>query len=388
MILGHGRLVLLVGVLGLALAGCSALPSTGPTTAEVTDQAQSGPDVRYILRDVDENVVSVLATHQMASFSGSFGDRRPPPDQRIGIGDTVTVTIWEAAAGGLFSSPVVSANSTGTRSAVIPPQTVAKDGSITVPYAGRIQVAGLTTPEVERRIVSNLTGKAIEPQALVTVPAGTANSVTVLGEVTNGNRIPLSVRGERILDVIAAAGGIRAPAHETFVTLQRGGRTVVVPMQRLILNSSENIYAHPNDVVTVVRDPQTFSVFGAAGRNAVVPFEAAGITLEQALAKSGGLIDTRSDPFGVFLLRYEPLRVAKLLDPHFEAASSNQMVPVVYRVNLRDAKSYFLAQGIKIRNRDMIYIANAPLNEIQKVLQLFTTVAQPVSSAAAAASVF
>ncbi|MCA3642145.1 MAG: polysaccharide export protein, partial [Methylobacterium sp.] len=289
---------------------------------------------------------------------------------------------------GLFSSPAIDRNSTGARSAVIPPQIVAKDGSITVPYAGRIRVAGLTTPEVELRIVAGLTGKAIEPQVLVTVPLGLSNAVTVLGEGTNGARVPLSVRGERILDVLASAGGIRAPAHETFVTLQRRGRTAAVPMQRLVLNASENIYAHPDDVITVVRDPQTYSVFGAAGRNAVVPFDAADMTLEQAVAKAGGLLDWRSDPQGVFLLRYETAAVARQLDPTIKVAPPDAKVPVIYKINLRDAKSYFLAQNIQIRNRDMLYVANSPATEIQKVLGLLLSAAQPVTTGAAIATAF
>ena len=373
---------------GLALAGCAALPSTGPTTMEVSEQANVGAEVRFVLRDVDDQVVSVLASSRPHSFHGSFGDSRPAPSQRIGIGDTVQVTIWEAAAGGLFSSPAIDRNSTGARSAVIPPQIVAKDGSITVPYAGRIRVAGLTTPEVELRIVAGLTGKAIEPQVLVTVPLGLSNAVTVLGEGTNGARVPLSVRGERILDVLASAGGIRAPAHETFVTLQRRGRTAAVPMQRLVLNASENIYAHPDDVITVVRDPQTYSVFGAAGRNAVVPFDAADMTLEQAVAKAGGLLDWRSDPQGVFLLRYETAAVARQLDPTIKVAPPDAKVPVIYKINLRDAKSYFLAQNIQIRNRDMLYVANSPATEIQKVLGLLLSAAQPVTTGAAIATAF
>jgi len=372
----------------LMVAGCAALPSTGPTTTEVVSSATEGESIRYILRDVDDSIVTILSSARDRTLHGSFGDRRPPPHQRIGIGDTLSITIWEAAAGGLFSSPVIDRASAGSRTAAIPPQEVARDGSVTVPYAGRIRVAGLTTPEVEKRIVTQLTGKAIEPQVLVTVPAGLSNSVTVLGEVTNGARVPLSVRGERVLDIIAMAGGIRAPTHETFISLQRNGHAVSVPMQRLIKNPSENIFAHPRDVLTVIRDPQTFSVFGAAGRNAVVPFDAAGITLEQALAKAGGLLDHRSDPYGVFLLRYESRDVARQLDPNFALAARDTRVPVIYRLNLRDPRSYFLAQTIQIRNRDMIYIANAPLNEIQKVLQLFTTAASPVSAAATAAAVF
>lgn len=372
----------------LALAGCTALPSAGPTTMEVVASAEVDGNFRYILRDVDEQVTSILSSVGDRSFIGHFGDRRPPPHQRISIGDRVSVTIWEAAAGGLFSQPAIDRNSTGARSANIPEQIVSRDGSITVPYAGRVQVTGLTTPEVERRIVERLTGKAIEPQVLVTVPQGLSNSVTVLGEVTAGARVPLSVRGERILDVLAMAGGVRAPAHETFVTLQRGGRTVSVPMQRLVSSASENIYAHPHDVLTIIRDPQTFSVFGAAGRNAVVPFDAAGITLEQAVAKAGGLLDYRSDPYGVFLMRFESVSIARQLDPKFETAARDTRVPVIYRLNLRDPRSYFLAQKIRVHNNDMIYVANAPLNELNKVLAVFSTAASSVSAAAVAKSVF
>jgi polysaccharide biosynthesis/export protein len=383
-----GKKFVAVAALAFGLAACSSLPSTGPTSAEVVSSASEGSTIRYILRDVDESVSSILSSAYAQTFQKSFGDRRPPPSQRIGIGDAVSVTIWEAAAGGLFSSPAVDRNSTGARSAVIPQQIVARDGSITVPYAGRVAVAGLTTPDVERRIVERLTGKAIEPQVLVTVPLGLSNSVTVLGEVTNGARVPLSVRGERVLDVIAAAGGIRAPAHETFVSLSRGGKSVALPMQRLISTPSENIFAHPRDVITVVRDPQTFSVFGATGRNAVVPFEAAGITLEQAIAKAGGLLDYRSDPYGVFLLRYESVAVARQLDPNFDQAFKDTRVPVVYRLNLRDPHSYFLAQTIKVRNRDMIYVANSPVSELGKILSLFTSAATPIATGAAIAATF
>lgn len=386
--ISSGRIWAGIVLAAIGLAGCSALPSSGPTSAEVTTASTSETSIRYILRDVDEEIVSILSSSRARSFNESFGDRRPAPSQRIGIGDTILVTIWEAAAGGLFSSPAIDRNSTGARSAVIPEQVVARDGSITVPYAGRVAVAGLTTPEVERRIVERLTGKAIEPQVLVTVPRGMSNAVTILGEVTNGARVPLSVRGERILDVLASAGGIRAPAHETFVSLQRGGRSVTVPLQRLIKNPADNIFAHPSDVLTVIRDPQTFSAFGATGRNAVVPFDAAGITLEQALAKAGGLLDFRSDPEGVFLLRYESADTARQLDPNFAMAARDTRVPVVYRVNMRDPRSYFLAQKIDVRNRDMVYIANAPLNELQKVLALFNTAAQPALTASALANGF
>ena len=161
------------------------------------------------------------------------------------------------------------------------------DGAVTVPYAGRIRVAGRSTAQVEQVIVQALTSKAIEPQALVTVIKNIANTVTVIGEVTSGARVPLSVRGDRILDVVAEAGGTKAPPHETFLTLVRESRSVRIPMQALLSNPNENIPVRAGDVVIVAREPQTFTAAGATGQNNVIPFDTIGITLDQAIARAG-----------------------------------------------------------------------------------------------------
>ncbi len=113
---------------------------------------------------------------------------------------------------------------------------------------------------------SGLADKAIEPQAIVTVTKSITNTATVSGEVVTGARVPLSVGGDHLLDVIAAAGGAKAPVFDIFVRLSRGGVTVTIPMAKLVSNPGENIYAWPGDVLTLVQVPQTFSVFGATAR--------------------------------------------------------------------------------------------------------------------------
>ncbi|NLH82929.1 MAG: polysaccharide export protein [Phyllobacteriaceae bacterium] len=363
-----------------ALAGCSSLPAQGPSASDVMSDAAptdaSGYE-GYLVVDLDGRVADVLASRANATLVGRFGDHRPAPDTPIGIGDSVSVTIWEAAAGGLFSTPLSASGSPGSRSAVIPEQVVARDGSITVPYAGRLKVAGLATPVVEKRIVEALNGKAIEPQALVTVSKNISNTVTVTGEITTGARVPLSARGDRILDVIASTGGLRAPVHETFVSLSRGGRTATVPVQALLDRPAENIYVRPGDTLTLVRDPQTFTAFGATGRNAVVPFDARGITLEEAVAKSGGLLDYQSDPSAVFLLRTESAELARRLDPNRPIPVGRQVVDVVYRVDLRNTNSFFLARRVMVQNKDILYVANAPSTSIQKVLSVVQQAATP-----------
>src|SRR5208282_2602480 len=203
----------------------------------------------------------------------------PPPGQTPSTNTPQTVPL---------PTEGISAGGQG-QSATFPDQQVAPDGAITVPYAGRVPAAGRTPAEVQQTIEALLADKALQPQALVIVRKSDANAVTVAGEVVAGARVPLTPGGDRVLQVIAAAGGANAPVYETFVRLSRHGVTATIPLERLIADPAEDIYAQPGDVLTLVRVPQTFSVFGAAGRNAAITFDAEKLTLSEALAKSQGL---------------------------------------------------------------------------------------------------
>ncbi len=365
----------------LALIGCSTLSGSGPSTDDVI--VQSGPPgaQRYEIIDINSAAIEILRQRGADSFLSHFGDYRPSVEPKIGVGNSVSVTIWEAGAGGLFSAPLVSDRfSTGSKSSTIPDQVVGSDGSISVPYAGRIRVAGRTTQEVQRIVEHALAGKAIEPQVLINMPRSVSNSVTVTGEVVNGARVPLSVRGDRVMDVIASAGGIRAPVNETYVQLSRGRETVRVAMTRVSADPKENIFMRPNDVLTLIRDPQTFVAYGATGKNAEIPFDAEGINLTQALAKAGGLMDFRSDPAGVFVFRFEPESVVRALDPNSTIAGPHQLTPVVYRLNLRDAASLFLAQSFRVQNRDLLYVSTAPITDAQKVMEVVALITGPAAT--------
>jgi polysaccharide export outer membrane protein len=378
------------------VSACNSLPGSGPSSSEITAASRPTKDggTRFALVDVDPSVVGVMDGWAAASLQGSFGQQRAVSTQAIGVGDYVQVVIWEASSGGLFSAPANDRITPGQRSAVIPEQVVGSDGAITVPYAsrppilnGRVQVINKTPQEVETDIVKALTGKAIEPQALVTVTKNVANTVTVIGEVTTGARVPLTTRGDRLLDVIATAGGIKTAAHETFVTLARDGSSVRIPMQAILQDPAENVFVRPGDVVSVARDPQTFTAAGATGANAVIPFDAIGITLDQAIARAGGLNDNRADPAGVYIIRYErPLEYDQLGLRRPDPVTQSQ-VPVIYRVNMRDPNGFFLARRFPVRNKDIVFVSNASSMDLQKVMTILLPFLGAGASAAAVGAV-
>lgn len=367
-----------VGVV-LVLAGCSA---SGPTRRELLS-AGSQADASFALIEVSDATLDRVSVWHRPSLSAIFGDYRAPVVQRVEVGDVVQVSLWEAGGGAIFASATLNdARSVTPRASAIPDQVVASEGTITVPYAGRVKVAGLTPHQVEDIIVKQLTGKVAQPQAVVTVTKNVSQSVTVTGDVTSGARIPLSARGDRVLDVIASAGGVKAAVHEAFVTLSRDGSSLSVPLQTLLAHAKENVYVRPNDVITVYRAPQSFTAVGATGRQALVPFDAGGLTLEEALGKAGGLLDDRADPAGVFVLRYEPVELVKGFAGVPDHLMSRAIVPVAYWLNMRNAEAWFRARKFAMHDKDILYVSHAPITEVEKIVRIFSTLTSPAASGA------
>jgi len=252
---------------------------------------------------------------------------------------------------------------------------VTPDGTINMPFAGRVPAKGLTTYEIETEIVKRLQGKANQPQVLVRIVKNNTSNVTVIGEVGNSTVMPLTPKGEHLLDAVAAAGGGKQPINRMSIQLSRDNVTATMAFDSVIRDPKQNILLKPGDVVTALYQPQSFSVLGATGKNEEIPFEAQGISLAQALARSGGLNDNRADARGVFVFRFED---AKLVDvPGEVKKTTDGTVPVVYQIDLRDPATLFVTQNFPIQDHDVIYVSNAPTAEFEKVLRLMVSVAMP-----------
>lgn len=345
-------------------SGCSTMPTSGPASAYVQIGQLDPESLPYALVRVTPEVVAVLERNS-TRIGRVFTDRRGPAEIRFGVGDVVSVTLFESAAGGLFI-PLEAGVRPGNF-VTLPNQAVDTQGNITVPYAGAIQARGKTAVEVQKSIVAALKDRAIEPQAVVALVDQRASSVSVLGEVGTPSRLPVSQSGERLLDAIARAGGPKNPGYDTWVMLDRGGRQALAPFAALVNEPSNNIYVRPQDTVYVFTQPQTFLAFGASGQQGQFPFGAWRLSLAESLAKAGGLNDNLADPASVFLYRAEPRKVAEQLGVNC-AGFTGPFIPIIYNLNLRDPAGYFLATKFEMRNKDVVLASNASSVESSKFL--------------------
>ncbi len=372
-------------VLPVFFAGCSALPGTGPATHDISSQIDAHQSW-YQVVDIDENVIASLHGRAAPSFL-AFSQYKAASEPVIGAGDIIRLTVWEAAPGNLFSATLTTTSSAGTTvgGTTIPDQVVPHAGTISVPFAGEVHVAGKSPREVENIVQKKLRAKSVDPQVLVNIVKSLRSMVTVTGDAIGGSQVQLGPGNEHVLDAIAQVGGLKMAEHETFVTLVRNNKSVTLSFSELTNNPAENILLASGDLLLVNKRPRTYTILGAVTRNAEVPFEARNITLGQAVARAGGLTDDRADATGVFIFRYEKAdQVASLLqEPVFVMPGSGK-VAVIYRLNLRDPKGLFFAQAFPIFEGDMIYVSDAPAAELAKFLAIINSTAQPAISGAVA----
>jgi polysaccharide export outer membrane protein len=383
-----GSPLLAVVLLGV-LPACSLLPGTGPTSDAVNDNAAAGvrssAPLPYALVDVSADTIGFLSQPNLITFKGQFPDKRPKPNQVVGVGDVLNISIFEAAPGGLFT-PGQAAGARPGNFVDLPAQAVDQKGSIYVPYAGEIPAAARTVPDIQQAIVARLRNRAIEPQVVVSLNQQHSSVVSVLGDVNTPGVLALNSVGERLLALIARAGGPKFEAVESYVTLQRDGKNVRVLLSRVVHDPRENIFIRPNDVIFLTHEAPSFTALGALNQNVLglvseIPFDVETLTLAQAMGKAGGLNDTQSDPGEVFVYRYEERPFLEKLGVDTRRFTFDR-IPTIYHVNLRDPSGMLLAAGFQMKSKDVMYVANAKVVDYYKLLTLINNTAATVSNTA------
>jgi polysaccharide export outer membrane protein len=363
-----------------SLTGCGDLPSGAPTAAEFEHPETAPGTLDYVLLDLDRATVQKLATSRLPGFAESFGRSAYRPSLVFRPGDVIAITIFDLSPISLFgANPQASSGDPSIppihgESATLPAQTVDLDGRITVPFGGRITVAGLSPLQVGSLVEGVLKGKSGNAQAVVSLVSSVVNSVTVGGDVGRPGEIPLTVRGERVLDVIASAGGARFESYDCDVQLVRNGRGTKVNLQRIVNEPQENVLVEPGDTVFISHNPRSFSVLGSAMKVSQYDFNADKVTLAEAMARSGGPNDSLADSGDIYLLRSETKSMINSIlppgDPRRPPGSDEQVLPVAFHLDLRRATGYLLAQALPIRDKDIILLTNADTVELQKLLGL------------------
>ncbi len=364
------------------LGGCSTLPSSGPTSAEIASQHEAGGPNGFQIVDIDAMDGPAEPLRQVGPTPSSL--KAAGEIDRVGPGDVLQITVFEVGAS-LFASANANLSnvqsqtspSASTPPGVIgmnfPPVTVEQDGSISLPYAGRLDVTGLRLHEVQDLIAERLKRNSQAPQVIVSLREAVSATVVVMGEVKRPGRIPLSMAQDRLLDAVAAGEGLNYPAQDVVARVTRQGRSAAIRLTDLTANAPDNIALLPQDRIELVYQPRTFTLFGAATKVSELPLVGPRVSLAEAIALGGGPLDQQADPRAVYVFRYSAADT--------DGAPAEGAHPIAYRLDLMQAQSYFRAQTFDIHPRDVIYIANARSIQPTKLLQVLNLFFSPIYTA-------
>lgn len=360
----------------MLVTACSQMPTSGPTEPQISESAEKNNPIGFRIVDVTPGVVDILATEREHPLTIKLEGARTAQVDQIGVGDQLSVYIFEIGSG-IFSEHLGDQSSSfgtplGAVDRSLPKLLVDASGCITVPYAGRVRAAGLTPSQLEAEIESRIKKTSQHPQVIVEIATNVANSVVVSGEVRNPGRHGLTLAHETLLDMIALSGG---PAHEAFDTVVKvtgPNHSAVMPLTRIDISGRENLVLDPGDRIELRYEPRTFTVFAAAGRVSELNFGSPRLSLAEGMARAGGPNDALADPRAVYVIRFESPDVAAKL------GLAGVGAPVVYHLDLIETTSYFEMARFPLRDKDVLLVANSRINQFEKVMAILTGLITPV----------
>lgn len=373
------RSVLLCSLSSIVLGGCANLPASGPTAHQILQSAQENRDRNvFIVRELTLQTAAELE----AAYRAMPAPAKPltrlaarKPADLVGPGDVLDVRVYEVGVSLFGVMPNADATSEKSTTAAHAENfsgiVVDREGKIRFPYVGEVTASGLTTDQIGREIARQLRAKSQSPQVLVRLADTVNNAVFLSGAVAKSGVYSLSPGGTRLLDVVARAGGLQGVPEDLVVELTRDGQSVQQPLATIVPGTADDIQLQPGDRVQLSKRPRSFTIFGAAGRVSQIAFQTNEMTLAEAVAQAAGPNDSTADSTAVFLFRNIP-------DP-----VSGEPRRVIYRLNLMDPLGYFVAQDFKMRDKDLIYVANSRSNQATKFIALVGQLFSPVLTARA-----
>ncbi|TQF72205.1 polysaccharide export protein [Pseudoalteromonas luteoviolacea] len=273
-------------------------------------------------------------------------------EYRLGIGDVITVGVWD--------HPELTIPAAVQRTAEFDGFRVQVDGTITYAYAPKVPAAGKTVVELREELTKRL-GRVIEdPQIDVKVVGFKSQKAYVTGEVNKPGVYPITESPLTLIDAINLAGGLSERADWQVVTFSRGNTVEHIELDNFYAKGdiSQNRLLQHGDVIHVSRnDKRNVYVMGDVNKVGTVEVNRYGLSLAEALSEVGGINERSANANGIFVLRKRNLK-------------KDGVIADVYQLRANNIAALVFAEQFNLEPQDIVYVTSAPIARWNKVISL------------------
>jgi polysaccharide export outer membrane protein len=361
----------------LAQAGCSDLSGAGPTAKDMQDShavkiVDVTPASATALRDQVDAANQAAVDRTLAALQST----PVSPAFRFGPGATMDVSLWSLSP--LVGQAQTASPSGAPGSALLGTYTVSADGMIILPYAGQVRIGGLTLLQAQKAITQRFASLGIvqRPSVGIEVRTSPQGRILVTGAIGQPKLLPWSPAGMTLADAVTQAFGDGSATLGQSTDLGTNGSAVRVALLRdgeapaelpMSVALEREIPLRPGDRVVVKRAPavKVTMLGGGIKKDGIYNF-AEPPTLSAVLAQASGLDGNAANDHAVFVLR-----------PRRSGA------PVLYDFAWNHLQGLIASQNFEIENGDLVYVAEAPIVPIQRVVATLFEIALPIEAVGA-----
>ncbi|WP_109484181.1 polysaccharide biosynthesis/export family protein [Paraburkholderia sp. C35] len=365
-------------VVVLLLSACAAAPGNYLNRSRLNDQSTKQPTEVYPVKIIDAGVIvdqSNSRAEVERAQSAKMAQLTSPPVYvyHVQPQDILGVTVWDHPE---LTTPTATSFSSGgntTQSlagALQQPyttalsgqsdpygQTVASDGFIFIPYAGRLQVAGKTVTQIRDQIAASLVRFVKNPQVDVRVLSFRSQKIQVTGQVKAPGPLAISDVPLTLVDAITRSGGTTSDADLQRVRLVRKKKLYLLDANRMLDRGdmSQDVLLQSGDVINVPDrvDSRVF-VMGEVKTPASLFMYRGTLTIADALTQSGGILDTDANPREIYVLR---------------GIKERPTTPEVFHLDMTQPDSIMLSTQFQLQPLDVVYVGTAVSTTFNRVLQ-------------------
>lgn len=313
--------------------------------------------------------VTEMITEQLVARENSLQDSRlgqdwrtlvqaNPPPYTIGNSDILSITVWdhpELAGAGTAATGATADTGGAFASAPQPGFAVDYRGAIQFPYAGQVQVAGLTEEAARNVLVRKLAKYIANPNVTLRVQAFRSKRVYVDGEVKNAGIQAINDLPMTLVEALNRAGGLLPTADQSRIGLERGDARYSINLRELVqkgINPGSLMLAHGDVVRVYSREESKVFVSGEVVVPKALTMHDGRLTLNEALGESGGINPLSGDARQIYVVRKTPQRTR------------------VFQLDARLTGSLAMAESFELRPKDIVFVAATPLANWNRKLSL------------------